>query len=131
MSEDESFTVPVGYYFRNGVLISKWRPADVPADADWSVKYQIVLQKSCWTEVLSLAHENPLSGHLGITKTYYELLNHFFWPCMKKDVSKFCRSCHICQIVGKPNQKIPRSPLQPFPALEEPFSRDLINCVGP
>ena len=55
----------------------KWRPADVPADEDWSLKHQIVLPKSFRTEVLSLAHENPLSGHLGVTKTYYKLLNTF------------------------------------------------------
>ena len=78
LSEDEIFTVPVGYYFRNGVLMCKWRPADVPADADWSVKHQSVLPKSFRTEVLSLAHENPLSGHLGVIKTYYKGLNHFF-----------------------------------------------------
>ena len=82
LPEDENFTVPVGYYFRNGVLMRKWRPADVAADADWSVKHQIVLSKSYRTEVLSLANENPLSGHVGVTKTYYKLLNHFFWPCM-------------------------------------------------
>ena len=42
LSEHKIFTVPVGYYFRNGILMRKWRPADVPADADWSVKQQIV-----------------------------------------------------------------------------------------
>ena len=131
LSEDEIFTVFVGYCFRNGVLMRKWRPADVPADADWSVKHQIVLPKSFRTEVHSLTHENPLSGHLGVTKSYYKLLNHFFWPCMKTDVSKFCRSCHICQMVGKPIQKIPRAPLQPIPSFEEPFSRVPIDCVGP
>ena len=68
-----------------------------------------------------MAHENPLSGYLGVTKTYYKLLNNFFWPCIKKDVSKFCRSFHICQMVGKPNKKIPRAPLQPIPAFEEFF----------
>ena len=34
-------------------------------------------------------------------------------------------------MVGKPNQKIPRAPLQPIPAFEEPYSRVLIDCVGP
>ena len=28
----------------------KWRPTDVPADADWSVKHQIVLPKGFRTE---------------------------------------------------------------------------------
>ena len=32
---------------------------------------------------------------------------------------------------GKQNQKIPRAPLQPIPAFEEPFSRFFIDCVGP
>ena len=58
LSEDEIFSVPVGYYFRNGEMY-KWRPADVPADADWFVKHQIVLPKGFRTEVLSSAHENP------------------------------------------------------------------------
>ena len=34
-------------------------------------------------------------------------------------------------MVGKPNRKIPRAPLQPIPAFEEPFSTVLIDCVGP
>ena len=50
---------------------------------------------------------------------------------MKKDVAEFCRSCNTCQIVGKPNQSIPKAPLQPIPAFEEPFSRIIIDCVGP
>ena len=107
----------------------KFRPPDVPADADWAIQHQIVLPKSYRNEVLSIAHETPLSGHLGVKKTYNKLLNHFFWPLMKRDVSDFCRSCHTCQIVGKPNQKIPLAPLHPIPAFEEPFSRVLIGCV--
>ena len=34
-------------------------------------------------------------------------------------------------MVGKPNQKIPHAPFQPVPAFENPFSRVLIDCVGP
>ena len=34
-------------------------------------------------------------------------------------------------MVGKPNQTIPKAPLQPIPAFEEPFSRTIIDCVGP
>jgi hypothetical protein len=40
-------------------------------------------------------------------------------------------SCHVCQIVhvGKPNQKIPSASLQNIPALGQPFSRVLVDCV--
>ena len=34
-------------------------------------------------------------------------------------------------MVGKPIQKIPRAPVQPIPAFEEPFSRVLLDCFGP
>ena len=34
-------------------------------------------------------------------------------------------------MVGKPNQTIPKAPLRPIPAFEEPFSRVIIDCVGP
>ncbi|KAL2095752.1 hypothetical protein ACEWY4_007900 [Coilia grayii] len=33
--------------------------------------------------------------------------------------------------VGKPNQVIPPAPLCPLPVVEEPFSRVMIDCVGP
>ena len=34
-------------------------------------------------------------------------------------------------MVGKPNQKIPKAHLKPIPAFEEPFSRIIVDCVGP
>ena len=79
LSEDEILKFFYDIIFEMGVLIRKWRPAaDVPADADWSVKHQIVLPKSFRTEVFSLAHENPLSGHLGVTEL---TINFFIISC--------------------------------------------------
>ena len=72
-----------------------------------------------------------MSGHLGINKTYQRILENFYWPNSRKDVVEFCRSCHKCQVVGKPNQTLPKALLQPIPAFEEPFSRVIIDCVGP
>ena len=131
VSEDEISNHPVCYYTKFGVLMRKWRPPEVSVDDEWAVKYQIVVPKSYHSEILRIAHETPLAGHLGINKTYHKILNHFFWPGLKRDVSHFCKSCHTCQMVGKPNQTIPKAPLQPIPAFEEPFSRILIDCVGP
>ena len=98
---------------------------------EWAVKYQIVVPKPYRPEILNMAHETPLAGHLGVNKTDWKILSHFFWPNLKKDVAEFCKSCHTCQVVGKPNQSIPKAPLYPIPAFEEPFSRIIIDCVGP
>lgn len=58
-------------------------------------------------------------------------MTHFYWPQLHRDVSKFCRTSHVCQVVGKPQPAIKPSPLIPIPAFEEPFSRVLVDCVGP
>ena len=131
LPEDEISQVPLCYYIKNGIVMRKWRPFDVPADDEWAVYHQIVVPKSYRHEILSIAHESPMSGHLGINKTYHKIINHFYWPGLKSDVSKYCKTCHTCQMVGKPNQTIPKAQLQPIPAFDEPFSRILMNCVGP
>ena len=109
----------------------KWRPPDVSTDEDWNTHHQIVVPPLYRKEILRLAHDNAMSGHLGVSKTYNRILKYFFWPGLMKDVKQHCRSCHVCQMVGKPNQKIPKAHLKPIPAFEEPFSRVLIDCVGP
>ncbi len=120
---------PVAYYFEGDVLMRKWSPRH--AKSDWSTVFQVIVPKPYRLQVLSVAHDHELSGHLGIRKTYDQLLKHFFWPSMKSDVAKFCKSCHACQIAGKPNQIPPPAPLKPIPVLGEPFERILIDCVGP
>ena len=129
--ESEIDNHQICYYVRDGVLMRRWRPPDVNADADWAVKHQVVLPVAYRAEALTLAHDQPMAGHLGVTKTYQRLLNEFFWPGIKRDTAVHCKSCHTCQMVGKPNQKVPPAPLRPIPAFEEPFSRVLIDCVGP
>lgn len=56
-------------------------------------------------------------------------LPDFFWPGMKTAVSRFVRSCHVCQLGGKPNQTIPLAPLQPIPVFGKTFERLIIDCV--
>ena len=107
------------------------RPPDVSAKDEWTVNHQIVVPRVYRPEILNLAHETPMSGHLGVNKTYYKILNHFYWPGLKSDVSQFCKSCNTCQMVGKPNQTIPKAHLQPILDFDELFSRIIIDCVGP
>ena len=62
------------YYIKNEILMRKWRPFDVSADEEWAVYYQIAVPKSYRHEILSITHESPMSGHLGINKTITKLL---------------------------------------------------------
>ena len=131
LCEYEAAKVSTCFYIKNGVLMRKWRPPTASPTDEWQVSHQIVVPKPYRRDVLNLAHESPLAGHLGINKTYNRVLAHFYWPGLRSDVVKLCKSCHVCQMVGKPNQKPPSAPLKPIPAVGEPFSRVLIDCVGP
>ena len=45
--------------------------------------YQVVVLPVYWEDVLRLAHETPLAGHLGVNKTYRKILNHFYLPRLR------------------------------------------------
>ena len=120
----------VCYYVDSGVLMRKWRNRTHPAD-EWYEVHQIVTPRVFRKDILTLAHDSPMSGHLGVQKTLDRIQRHFFWPTINQDVSKYCKTCHTCQLVGKPNQKVPIAPLKPIPAMDEPFTRVIIDCVGP
>ena len=111
LDEKEIDQVPVCFYVKNGILMRKWRPPDVSAEDEWTVNHQIVVPRVYRPKILNLAHETPMSGHLGVNKTYQKILNHFYWPGLKSDVSQFCKSWHTCQMVEKPNQTIPKAHL--------------------
>ena len=49
--------------------------------------------------------------------TYDLILQHFFWPSLKRNIALFIKTCHTCQLTGKPNRVVKPAPLQPFPAI--------------
>ena len=127
VSAEEAKIRDTAYTLEGGVLTRKWLSKTDCCD----VVLQVVVPNPFRHQVLSLAHDQAWSGHLGITKTYNRVLRHFFWPGLKSEVVKFCRTCHVCQLTGKANQVIPRAPLYPIPVMGEPFERVMVDCVGP
>uniref|UniRef100_A0A1A8VFT9 Gypsy retrotransposon integrase-like protein 1 n=1 Tax=Nothobranchius furzeri TaxID=105023 RepID=A0A1A8VFT9_NOTFU len=119
-----------GYYVENDLLMRRWVNPKQLTSPSVSVN-QIVIPECYRHQVLALAHESRWSGHFGIRKTYQALLDHFFWPGMKKDVARFCMTCHTCQMVGKPNQPLKPIPLTPIPVIGNPFDHIIVDCVGP
>ncbi|XP_068208508.1 uncharacterized protein [Palaemon carinicauda] len=92
---------------------------------------QIVVPSQFRESVMNLAHNNFLSGHFGIWKTFQKLARYFWWPGMKSSVKHYVKECEVCQVMGKPNQIIPKAPLHPIPPIGEPFSELVIDVVGP
>lgn len=77
----------VAYFLEDGVLRHRWKP-QCP-DSNWQEVHQNVLPSGYRSQVLQLAHEKALSGHLGVTKTFHRISKYLFWPGLKSCVSRF------------------------------------------
>uniref|UniRef100_A0A3B3IB77 Gypsy retrotransposon integrase-like protein 1 n=1 Tax=Oryzias latipes TaxID=8090 RepID=A0A3B3IB77_ORYLA len=126
--KEEAKRKRTAYFFDNNLLMRRWSDGLETGGRDVN---QVVVPADYHNKVLSLAHDHPWSGHLGVNKTYNRILRHLIWPALKADVVRFCKTCHECQVAGKPNQAIRPAPLHPIPAIGEPFERVIIDCVGP
>ena len=122
-------TCPSVYSVNNGVLTRNWCPPS-SVSLGWDSVQQVVVPQTFCPQVLSLAHDN-FAGHLGIKITYHRILRYFFWPGLKRDMTRFCRSCRVCQVSSKPSQAIAPAAMHPIPVLGEPFEHIILDCVGP
>ena len=77
---------------------------------------QVVVPRELREALVLLAHEGSMAGHLGVHKTLARLRANFWWPGMAEEVAELMKSCHTCQMVGKPNQTPPVVPLHPIPS---------------
>ena len=76
----EAKKVNVGYLIKDNVLMRKWSPTECDNSEKGETVYQIAVPTVHRQEVLELAHDLPMSGHLGVHKTYNIFLQYFFWP---------------------------------------------------
>jgi len=55
--------------------------------------YVLPLPSKFKQNILNENHENPLSAHLGITKTSNKIRTNYYWPKMRKDIKQYVLSC--------------------------------------
>ncbi len=113
------------FVLHQGVLCRRWR------ESDGGEFLQVVVPRPLREALVLLAHAGPMAGHLGVRKTVARLRRNFWWPSMAGEVSTVLKGCHTYHVVGKPNQAPPLAPLHPIPAVDPPFTRVLIDVVGP
>ncbi len=57
-------------------------------------------------------------------------MSEFYWPGVNGDITRFCRSCDICQkTVSKGHTT--KVPLGNMPLIDTPFKRVAVDIVGP
>ena len=81
LGDGEGRDTPHYYNMKDGVLMRKWEKTPQEAETEGSKAYEQTLVPTRYhIELLCTAHEAPMAGHLGITKTYEKLTRHFYWP---------------------------------------------------
>ncbi|CAC5376644.1 unnamed protein product [Mytilus coruscus] len=54
------------YYHQDGILMRKWRPPDAIPEEEWRVVYQVVVPNVYRQDIIGLALDTPLAGHLDV-----------------------------------------------------------------
>ncbi|GFN96040.1 Zinc finger protein [Plakobranchus ocellatus] len=90
---------------------------------------QVVLPKPLRQYVMSVAHDSITGAHLGIRRTKDKVLSNFYWPGIDGDVTRYCRSCNVCQRIVKKGS-VSRVPLEKVPLIDTPFKRVAIDLIA-
>lgn len=106
------------FCLRNVVLFHKLSPEP-----------QLVVPREGRELVLSLGHSVPWAGHLGRHKTTAQIIRHFYWPGMRKDIATYCKTCPQCQQTSL--WVPPTAPLKPLPIIGVPLEQQGMDIVGP
>jgi hypothetical protein len=91
-------------------------------------KIYIPDHKNLRLEVLQNHHDHPLRGHQGIRKTVQLIMRSYFWPGLRRDVTRYIRTCHVCIRAKTPRHK-PYGLLKPLPIGERPWSSISIDHI--
>jgi hypothetical protein len=91
---------------------------------------QIVVPSTFRKRVMELAHESIVGGHLSAKKTEDRIMTSFYWPGITSDITRFCRSCDICQ-KSIPKGRVTKVPLGQMPIIDVPFHRVAVDLIGP
>ena len=82
--------------YQDGLLFYMWK-------GNIYDKKLFIVPESLKQEVISLNHNLPLTGHMGIAKTITRVKQSFIWYNMAKDIELFVKSCSLCNRNKKAN----------------------------
>ena len=112
---------------RKGILYREFQSPTVDNNNAFS---QVVVPSKYRVQVMKLAHESLLGGHLGSQKTCDRVMTNFFWPGIQASIRRFVQSCDICQRTY-PKGKVKKLPVGSLPLIETPFQRIAVDIIGP
>ena len=88
---------------QNGMLYRRWENTESTV-----VTWQIIIPKVKQCELLKMAHDDPMGGHLGGDKTLAKLYQVCFWVNVKDDVRRYVECVTVVL------RKLPKAPMKEY-----------------
>ena len=95
-----------------------------------NLQLRLVVPKEMRSTVLQAYHDDPFSGHQGLSVTYDRLRKKVYWDGMYADVDNYVKSCDQC-MRNKPGAVPNRQPLMLTPVGDDIFERVGTDVCGP
>ena len=116
----------VTYEVKSGVLYQLYRSSP---DIDGKETCQVLVPTNLRQLVMEVAHDSIFGGHMGVKRTMEKIMSNFYWPGFNGDVTRFCRSCDICQKTIQKGRVV-KAPLEKMPLVDAPFKHVAVDLVG-
>ena len=85
---------PLAFTLTDDVL---YKSANVPShDQSLHNVSQLVIPNSLIEVILYHVHDSPLAGHPGKDRCFRQAQRAYFWPTMRKDITRHCLLCQSC-----------------------------------
>lgn len=91
---------------------------------------EVITDKEKKKEIVKTYHDNPIfGGHPGKRRMTAKIAERFYWKGMSKDIAKYCKGCHKCQVnKSRPGHReemtITTTPMNPFDLV-------IVDTIGP
>lgn len=89
-----------------------------------------VVPKENRLQIIRDAHDSPISGHMGVYKTYNRLCEKYYWPKMRQDVGSYVKSCLKCG-AHKDDPRGPSDQMVSHSKPSRPWEMISTDLVGP
>ena len=89
---------------------------------------QMCAPAKCRRQLLTMLHDQPMSGHMGYNKTLWRCKQRFWWPYMSQDVQMWIAHCEAC---ARRATKPPRQGLLEQDFVTAPGDRVAVDVAGP
>lgn len=89
-----------------------------------------VIPKEGRAAILQMCHDDPVSGHGGVYRTFHRVRIQAYWPEMQKEIIAYIKNCEVCQRY-KVERRRPAGLMGSQDTISQPFEVLSTDLIGP